>query len=102
MTERVDFYVLKSSTAKQRWTFACRLTEKAYLRDLKVVQGDCAMLVEISGTFILGSGESLVRYRHLVCGVASGNVVASNGHQQLALLHAVAELGFDRDHAARG
>jgi DNA polymerase III subunit chi len=37
MTERVDFYVLKSSTAKQRWTFACRLTEKAFLRDLKVV-----------------------------------------------------------------
>ena len=37
MTERVDFYVLKSSTAKQRWTFACRLTEKAYLLDLKVV-----------------------------------------------------------------
>jgi DNA polymerase III subunit chi len=37
MTERVDFYVLKSSTAKQRWTFACRLTEKAYLRDLRVV-----------------------------------------------------------------
>ena len=37
MTERVDFYVLKSSTAKQRWTFACRLSEKAYLRDLKVV-----------------------------------------------------------------
>jgi len=37
MTERVDFYVLKSSTAKQRWTFACRLTEKAYLRDLKIV-----------------------------------------------------------------
>ena len=37
MTERVDFYILKSSTPKQRWTFACRLTEKAYLRDLKVV-----------------------------------------------------------------
>jgi DNA polymerase-3 subunit chi len=37
MTERVDFYVLKSSTAKQRWTFACRLTEKAYLLDLSVV-----------------------------------------------------------------
>jgi DNA polymerase-3 subunit chi len=37
MTDRVDFYVLKSATAKQRWTFACRLTEKAYLRDLKVV-----------------------------------------------------------------
>jgi DNA polymerase-3 subunit chi len=37
MTDRVDFYVLASITAKQRWTFACRLTEKAYLRDLTVV-----------------------------------------------------------------
>ena len=47
MTERVDFYVLKSSTAKQRWTFACRLTEKAYLRDLKVVLlGDTRAEVE--------------------------------------------------------
>ena len=47
MTERVDFYVLKSSTAKQRWTFACRLTEKAYLRDLKVVLlGDTLAEVE--------------------------------------------------------
>ncbi len=47
MTERVDFYVLKSSTPKQRWTFACRLTEKAYLRDLKVVLlGDTPAEVE--------------------------------------------------------
>jgi DNA polymerase-3 subunit chi len=37
MTERVDFYILKSAAAKQRWTFACRLTEKAYLRDMRVV-----------------------------------------------------------------
>jgi DNA polymerase-3 subunit chi len=37
MTERVDFYVLKSNTAKQRWGFACRLAEKAYLRELRVV-----------------------------------------------------------------
>jgi DNA polymerase-3 subunit chi len=37
MTERVDFYVLKSAGAKQRWAFACRLTEKAYLKDLKIV-----------------------------------------------------------------
>jgi DNA polymerase III subunit chi len=37
MTERVDFYVLKSAAAKQRWAFACRLTEKAYLRDLRIV-----------------------------------------------------------------
>jgi DNA polymerase-3 subunit chi len=37
MTERVDFYVLKSATARQRWAFTCRLTEKAYLKDLKIV-----------------------------------------------------------------
>jgi DNA polymerase III subunit chi len=37
MTERVDFYVLKSAVAQQRWAFACRLTEKAYLRDMKIV-----------------------------------------------------------------
>ncbi len=37
MTERVDFYVLTSTTAKQRWAFACRLAEKAYLKDLRVV-----------------------------------------------------------------
>jgi DNA polymerase III subunit chi len=37
MTERVDFYILKSAAAKQRWTFACRLTEKAYLRDMRIV-----------------------------------------------------------------
>jgi DNA polymerase-3 subunit chi len=37
MTERVDFYVLKSAAAKQRWVVACRLTEKAYLRDLSIV-----------------------------------------------------------------
>ena len=37
MTERVDFYVLKSAAAKQRWGCACRLTEKAYLKDLSIV-----------------------------------------------------------------
>jgi DNA polymerase III subunit chi len=37
MTERVDFYVLKSDAAQQRLAFACRLTEKAYLRDLRIV-----------------------------------------------------------------
>ena len=37
MTERVDFYVLKSAAPKQRWAFACRLTEKAYLDRKSVV-----------------------------------------------------------------
>jgi DNA polymerase-3 subunit chi len=60
MTDRVDFYVLKSSTPKQRWTFACRLTEKAYLRNLKVVllsesAADCEALDELLWTFSQGS-----------------------------------------------
>ena len=37
MTERVDFYVLKTAAALKRWAFACRLTEKAFSRDLRVV-----------------------------------------------------------------
>jgi DNA polymerase IIIc chi subunit len=36
MTERVDFYVLKSSATKQCWNFACRLTERAYAQGLRV------------------------------------------------------------------
>jgi DNA polymerase-3 subunit chi len=56
MTERVDFYVLKSAAAKQRWTFACRLVEKAYLRDLRVVivnetLADAKQLDELLWTF---------------------------------------------------
>jgi DNA polymerase-3 subunit chi len=37
MTERVDFYVLNSRAAEQRWNFACRLTAKAYLQNLRVI-----------------------------------------------------------------
>jgi DNA polymerase-3 subunit chi len=56
MTERVDFYVLKSSAAKQRWTFACRLAEKAYLRDLRVIVlsenlADAEVMDELLWTF---------------------------------------------------
>ncbi len=56
MTERVDFYVLKSAGARQRWTFACRLTEKAYLQDLNIVLvsdtlADAQALDELLWTF---------------------------------------------------
>jgi DNA polymerase-3 subunit chi len=56
MTERVDFYVLKSAAPKQRWIFACRLAEKAYLSDLKIaiLQDDLSeakMLDELLWTF---------------------------------------------------
>ena len=37
MTERVDFYVLGGAEPRQLWTFACRLAEKVYLRDLRAV-----------------------------------------------------------------
>ena len=37
MTERVDFYILNSAAAKPRLAFACRLIEKAYLRNMRVV-----------------------------------------------------------------
>lgn len=56
MTDRVDFYVLKSASARQRWAFACRLTEKAYLKDLKIVivsdtLADAQALDELLWTF---------------------------------------------------
>ena len=56
MTERVDFYILKSAAPKQRLAFACRLTEKAYLRDLSIVilnesLADAKVLDEMLWTF---------------------------------------------------
>jgi DNA polymerase III subunit chi len=56
MTERVDFYILKSAAPKQRLAFACRLTEKAYLRDMSIVilnetLADAKMLDEMLWTF---------------------------------------------------
>ena len=56
MTERVDFYVLKSAAPRQRWAFACRLTEKAYLKNLKIVivndtLADAQALDELLWTF---------------------------------------------------
>jgi DNA polymerase-3 subunit chi len=76
MSGRVDFYVLKSSAAKQRWTFACRLTEKAYLKDLKVVllsdtAADADGLDELLWTF---NERSFVP--HEVCRAAGGTCAA--------------------------
>jgi DNA polymerase-3 subunit chi len=56
MTERVDFYILKDATPKQGWSFACRLTEKAYLRSLTVAvltdtEADARSLDELLWTF---------------------------------------------------
>jgi len=56
MTERVDFYILKDASPKQGWHFACRLTEKAYLRALRVAllaenEADAHSLDELLWTF---------------------------------------------------
>jgi DNA polymerase-3 subunit chi len=36
MTGQVDFYVLNGAAAQDRWRYVCRLTEKAYLRGMRV------------------------------------------------------------------
>jgi DNA polymerase-3 subunit chi len=56
MTERVDFYVLKGDTERRRWLVACRLAEKAYLADQRVVvlsasHAEAAALDELLWTF---------------------------------------------------
>ena len=37
MTARIDFYVLESAAPEERRRLACRLAEKAYLADLRVI-----------------------------------------------------------------
>ncbi len=56
MTGQVDFYVLKGQAPQDRWRYACRLTEKAYLRGLKVAilgsdANEVRMLDELLWTF---------------------------------------------------
>lgn len=56
MTERVDFYVVNGTVARDRWILACRLAEKAYLRDMTVVMlgetgADAEALDELLWTF---------------------------------------------------
>jgi DNA polymerase III subunit chi len=68
MTDRVDFYVLNTPTPKQRFTFACRLIEKAYLRGLRVVvlsasAADARALDDLLWTF---NDQSFVPHR--LCG----------------------------------
>ena len=65
MTDRVDFYILNSPTPKQRFTFACRLVEKAYLRGLRVVvlsasAADAKALDDLLWTF---NDQSFVPHR---------------------------------------
>jgi DNA polymerase III subunit chi len=67
MTERVDFYVLKTAAAKQRWTFACRLTEKAYLRDLKIIIANDTLADALSLDELLWTYDERSFIPHQVC-----------------------------------
>jgi DNA polymerase-3 subunit chi len=56
MADRVDFYVLQSQTPQRRWSFACRLTAKAYLQNLSIVvwsenAGDAKLYDDLLWTF---------------------------------------------------
>jgi DNA polymerase III subunit chi len=84
MTERVDFYVLKSAAAHQRRAFACRLTEKAYLKDLKIVivndtPADAQALDDLLWTF---NERSFIP--HKVCADAQSFDPATPVHLMLA------------------
>lgn len=67
MTERVDFYVLKGTAPKDRRTLACRLAEKAYLKNLSVIllgasAEEAKALDDLLWTF---SDRSFVPHRYL-------------------------------------
>ena len=56
MTERIDFYILPSTAPERRWKFACRLTEKAYLENARVIiwsasEGEARSCDEMLWTF---------------------------------------------------
>ena len=72
------------------------------LRHLQIVQRDGAVLVEILGALVLSPGENLIRDGHSVIRIAARDIVAANGHQQLALLHGVAEPRVNGDDAPGG
>jgi DNA polymerase III subunit chi len=67
MTERVDFYVLKGAAPKQRLAFACRLTEKAYLMDLKIVIANETMADALSLDELMWTYDERSFIPHLVC-----------------------------------
>ena len=67
MTERVDFYVLKRADSKARNLFACRLAEKAYLKQHQVLMltGDESAARELDELLWTFNDDSFVP--HAVC-----------------------------------
>ncbi len=50
------------------------------LRHLQIVQGYCAVRIEILSAFMLSAGENLIRDGHSVIRISARHVVAANGH----------------------
>src|ERR1035441_1398044 len=72
------------------------------LGDLKVVQGDGAVEVQVLGALQLGARQDLVRHGFPVIPESAGYVVAVDGQQQLALCDGVAEARVNRRNAPGG
>jgi DNA polymerase-3 subunit chi len=62
MTGQVDFYVLQGTSPQQRWKFACRVVEKAYLRGMRVavLGSDAAELAALDALLWTFSDQSFV------------------------------------------
>ena len=56
------------------------------LRDLQIVQGDGAMVVQILGTLELSARQNLIGDGLAIVGKTAGHIVAANGQQQLSFL----------------
>src|SRR5579859_3644451 len=70
--------------------------------DLKIVERDGSVLVELLGTLPLRLGEHFIGDRALISRKSTGDVVAADLQQYLALFYFVAQASFDRHYAATG
>ena len=74
MTGQVDFYVLPGTSSQQRWMFACRVVEKAWLRGMNVavLGDDAAELRQFDELLWTFSEQSFVPHEFLAAGAVSG------------------------------
>jgi DNA polymerase-3 subunit chi len=74
MTGQVDFYVLPGTSPQQRWAFACRVVEKAWLRglDVAVLGDDAAELRQFDELLWTFSDQSFVPHEILGPGAPRG------------------------------
>jgi hypothetical protein len=68
--------------------------------DLKIIQGNGAVVIETFGALELGVGEKFVGDRFAIVGVRAGDVGALDAQEELAFFYSVAEAGANYDDAA--